>query len=76
MLKDHRSIRMDGEPLDLSCDEDGDGGDPNDIRWSKEVMTLRKINEKSFFMHMTKNGKFSSPQWRVNYCRNALRKVR
>ena len=53
--------------LDLSCDEDGSGGDPNDIHWQKEIMTLRKINEKSFVMRMTKQGKFSWPEWRLSY---------
>jgi hypothetical protein len=49
--------------LDLTCD-----GDENDEKKHQEVMTLRKNDENSFFMRMTKKGKFRSPEWRVNYC--------
>lgn len=34
----------------------------------KEVMTLRKIDEKSFFVRMTDKGKFNAPEWRANRC--------
>ncbi len=60
-------VSKDALHLDLDCDEDGSGGDPNDIRWQKEIMTLRRIDENSFVMHMTKKGKFSWPEWRLRY---------
>jgi hypothetical protein len=66
-IKKLTDVTKDAIRLDLSCDEDGSGGDPNDIHWQKEIMTLRKIDEKSFFMHMTKQGKFSWPEWRLSY---------
>jgi hypothetical protein len=70
-IKKLTDVTQDAIRLDLSCDEDGSGGDPNDVRWQKETMTLRKIDENSFVMHMTKNGKFSRPEWRLSYCGKA-----
>lgn len=56
--------------LDLICGEaelDVDD-DPAHVQEYKETMTLRKIDAKSFIMHMTKNGKPDRPERRVRYC--------
>lgn len=47
--------------LDLTCDDDERGK-------FKEIITLRKINSKSLFMRMTRNGKFGGPAWQIDYC--------
>jgi hypothetical protein len=49
--------------LDLSC-VDGEG----DERRTKETMTFRRINEKSFFMRMSNKGRFTSRELQVDYC--------
>lgn len=53
--------------LDMICDE-VDNPDEGDGKKYKEVMTLRKIDDGSFFMHVTVKGKFQKPEWRVDYC--------
>jgi hypothetical protein len=67
------AIRLDLSCLESDLDEDDD---PAHARMHKEIMTLRKIDRKSLFMNITKNGKFNLPESRINYCRNPLRKVR
>jgi hypothetical protein len=47
--------------LDLTCEDDERGK-------FKEIITLRKINAKSLFMRMTRNGKFGGPEWQIDYC--------
>ena len=33
-----------------------------------EIMTIRKIDDKSFFMRVRRKGEIARPAWRVNYC--------
>ena len=49
--------------LDLSC-VDVEGSE----RRTKEVMSFRRINEKSFFMRMSNKGRFDSREFQVDYC--------
>lgn len=70
-VKKVTDVSKDTIHLDLDCDEDGSGGDPKDVHWQREIMTLRRIDENSFVMHMTKKGKFSWPEWRLSYCGKA-----
>jgi hypothetical protein len=42
--------------------------DPNPEREFREIMLLRKIDEKSMFVRKTQNGKFKDPDWRASYC--------
>jgi hypothetical protein len=42
--------------------------DPNEERDFKEVMLFRRIDEKSMIVRMTKNSKFTIPDWRASYC--------
>ena len=43
--------------------------DPNpEERKFKEIMLLRKIDEKSMFVRKTANGKFKDPDWPASYC--------
>lgn len=63
-------VTKDALRLDLDCDEDGSGGDPKDVHWQKEIAKLRRIDENSFAMHMTKDGKKDSwSEWRLRYWR-------
>jgi hypothetical protein len=57
--------------LDLSCLEPQFDPDDNPahVERHKEIMKLRKINDKSFFILMTNNGKFSTPEWLVRLWR-------
>lgn len=59
--------------LDMTCDNADLAAttDNPEERRTKEVMTLRKIDEKSFFMRMTDKGKFAAREWRVSYCPRA-----
>jgi hypothetical protein len=54
--------------LDMTCNESDNADDGEDGKDYKEVMTLRKIDDRSFFMRMTVKGKFPRPEWRVDYC--------
>jgi hypothetical protein len=60
--------------LSLTCNdynlaEDLDNHDPNPYdRKFKEVMTLRKVDEKSFLIRKTLNGKFRTPEWHAVFC--------
>jgi hypothetical protein len=59
--------------LDMTCNESENADDGEEEgKNSKEVMTLRKINENSFFMRVTVKGKFPRPEWRVDPCPPAL----
>jgi hypothetical protein len=43
--------------------------DPNpEERKFKEIILLRKIDEKSMFVRKTVNGKFKDPDWRAAFC--------
>jgi len=42
--------------------------DPNPEREFREIMMLRKIDEKSMVVRKTLNGKFKDPDWRASYC--------
>jgi hypothetical protein len=33
-----------------------------------EIMTIRKIDDESFFMKLSRKGEVARPAWRVNYC--------
>jgi len=60
--------------LDLTCNdynlaEDVNNRDPNPYdRKFKEVMMLRKIDENSFLVRKTLNGKFRVSEWKAVYC--------
>ncbi|WP_298254742.1 hypothetical protein [Bradyrhizobium sp.] len=53
--------------INMTCSERKNSG-YDGLKNYREVMTLRKINDQSFFMHMTDKGKFPRQEWRVNYC--------
>lgn len=59
--------------LDLSCHESDldEDDDPAHARMHREIMTLRKIDGKSLFMNITKNGKFNLPESKLSYCGKA-----
>jgi hypothetical protein len=58
--------------LDMICDDSNLAEfihDPNpEERKFREVMLLRKIDEKSIFVRKTLDGKFKAPEWRASYC--------
>jgi hypothetical protein len=56
--------------LDMICDEVEIKGDDEGKDY-KEVMILRRADDDSFFVRLTKKGKFAEPEWRVNYCPKA-----
>lgn len=64
----------DAVKLDMTCDDYNlaefiDNHDPNPYdRKFKEIMLLRKIDEKSIFVRKTANGEFKYPEWRAAYC--------
>jgi hypothetical protein len=50
--------------------------DPNPYeRKFKEIMLLRKIDEKSMFVRKTVNGKFKDPDWRASYCPDKQQRI-
>lgn len=53
--------------LDMTCNESETAGD-DDGKDYKEIMTLRQIDDGSFFMHLTDKGKFMRPEFQVNFC--------
>jgi hypothetical protein len=62
-------IRLDMVCHDYNLAEFLDTKDPNpEERKFKEIMLLRKIDEKSMFVRKTVNGKFKDPDWRASYC--------
>jgi hypothetical protein len=57
--------------LDMICNDYNLAGfikDPNPEREFREIMLLRKIDEKSMVVRKTQNGKFKDPDWRASYC--------
>jgi hypothetical protein len=56
--------------LDMICDEVEIKGDDEGKDY-KEVMILRRVDDDSLFVRLTKKGKFTEPEWRANYCPKA-----
>jgi hypothetical protein len=54
--------------LSLACGDSEEGE-------STEVMTLRKIDESSLFLHMTVKGKFRAPEQRAVYCPETVQRA-
>jgi hypothetical protein len=65
--------------LDMICDDYNLAEfihDPNpEERKFKEVMLLRKIDEKSMFVRKTQNGKFKDPYGRASYCPQDMQRM-
>lgn len=62
-------IRLEMTCNDYNLAEYINDKDPNPYeRKFKEIMLLRKIDEKSMFVRKTQNGKFKDPDWRASYC--------
>jgi hypothetical protein len=62
-------IRLDMTCNDYNLAEFINDNDPNPYdRQFKEVMLLRKMDEKSISVRKTVNGKFKDPEWRAAYC--------
>lgn len=61
------AIRMDMTCNDYNLAEDIHDPKPEE-RQFREVMLLRKIDEKSMLVRKTLNGKFRGPDWRTVYC--------
>jgi hypothetical protein len=63
------AIRLGMVCYDYNLAESINSKDPNpEERKFKEIMLLRKIDEKSMFVRRTVNGKFKDPDWRAFYC--------
>lgn len=58
--------------LNMICNESEIDGDDDPGQDYKEIMTLRRVDEKSFFMRMSSKGKFARPEWRVDLCPSSL----
>ena len=58
--------------LDLICDDYNLAesiGDPNPhTRKFKEIVTLKKVDDKTIAVRKTLNGKFTSSAWQASYC--------
>jgi hypothetical protein len=54
--------------LNMVCNESEIDGDDDDGQDYKEIMTLRRIDDNSFFMRLSRKGKFPRQEWRVDYC--------
>lgn len=67
-------VTSDALRLNLTCNDYNlaeylDNHDPNPYdKKFKEIVTLRKVDEKSFFVRKTLNGRFRIPEWRAVYC--------
>src|ERR1700730_5584280 len=63
------AIRLDlsCSDINLSADLPNHGLDPAEPLF-QEIMTFRKIDEKSLFVRKSQNGKFDSPESRVAFC--------
>jgi hypothetical protein len=58
--------------LDLSCNDYNlaeaiKAADPEN-KLFKEIMLLKRIDERTVLIHQTANGKFSAPRWKASYC--------
>jgi hypothetical protein len=56
--------------LDMICNEVETKGDDEGKDY-KEVMILRRVDDESVFVRLTKKGRFVEPEWRANYCPKA-----
>jgi hypothetical protein len=68
--------------LDITCDDYNlalsiDERDPNAYeRQFKEVMLLKRIDEKSISVRKTLNGQFKGPSWQADYCSEDVQRTR
>jgi hypothetical protein len=69
------AIKLDMTCNDYNLAENINERDPNPYgRKFKEIMLLKKIDEKTIFVRKTLNGKFKDPRWHAAYCSEEMQR--
>ena len=70
------AIRLNMTCNDYNLAQNINEHDPNPYdREFKEIMLLRKINEKTLVVRKTENGRFTAPRWQAFYCSEAAQRM-